>query len=108
MTVSSLLIENIATFLNSDQIMKGGKMNNSVSTTQGNKSSNVFVIMVLTFIYIMIKGVIVYILYNMLVPKLIYSLSKDRSVEDVQNNFKPITYIESVLVVILFNTLFSM
>ena len=108
MTVSSLLIENIATFLNSNQIMKGGKMNNSVMNTQGNKSSNVFIIMVLTFIYIMIKGVIVYILYNMLVPRLIYSLSKDRSVEDVQNNFKPITYIESVLVVILFNTLFSM
>ena len=108
MTISSLLIENIATFLNSDQIMKGGKMNNSGTTIQGNKTSNVFVIMVITFIYILIKGIIVYILYNMLVPKLIYSLSKDRSVEDVQNNFKPITYIESILVVILFNTLFSM
>ena len=108
MTVSSLLIENIATFLNSDQIMKGGKMNNTGVSSQGGKTSNVFLIMVITFIYIMIKGFIVYILYNMLVPRLIYSLSKDRSVEDVQNNFKPITYIESVLVVILFNTLFSM
>ena len=108
MTVSSLLIKNIATFLNSDQIMKGGKMNNSIVSSQGNKKSNVFLIMIITFIYIIIKGFIVYILYNMLVPRLIYSLSKDRSVEDVQNNFKPITYIESILIVILFNTLFSM
>ena len=104
MTISSLFIENIINYLYSDNVMKGGKLNNNQTTNK----NNIFLIMILTFIYILIKGLIVYILYNILVPKLMYSLSKDKTMDEIMKNFKELTYIECVLLVILFNTLFSM
>ena len=40
-------------------------------------------------------------------PKLIYSLSENKTLEMTEINFKPISFSESILLVIFTNTLFS-
>lgn len=103
MTVSSMLIQNIVDLYTSYNIMKGGKNMNSIKP----KETNFFILLLIILIYLLIKGLIVYIAYNYMVPKLMYSLSK-KTMEEIKNEFRPITYTESILLVILFNTLFSM
>jgi len=85
----------------SNSIMSGGKpMTNNI------KTPGVISLFLIVLLLLLIKGFIVYVLYNYLVPEIIYSLS-NKSKEDIENNFKPITFIQSILLVILFNTLFS-
>jgi hypothetical protein len=103
MTVSSILIQNIVDLYTSYPIMKGGKNMNSIKP----KETNFFILLMIILIYLLIKGLIVYIVYNYMVPKLMYSLSK-KTMEEIKNEFRPISYTESILLVILFNTLFSM
>jgi hypothetical protein len=112
MTLLTYLFDNIPDIFNltsgitsntSSSIMKGGKLEQSVT-----RRKNPFMILLIILFMILLKGLIVYLLYNNLVPKLIYSLSSDnRSLEDIMNNFKPLSYSESILLVILFNTLFT-
>jgi hypothetical protein len=106
MTTTQLLIQNLSELLSASTVLKGGQIMNNSS----NKSSVLIYSFILILIALIIKGFIVYILYNYLVPKLIYSLSssvKPTSFEYIENNFKNLTFGESILLVIFFNTLFS-
>jgi cytochrome b subunit of formate dehydrogenase len=104
MTVTTLLVKNIAELFSMSSLMQGGKMNSSMNN---GKQKNIFVIILILLILLLIKGLIVYLLYNFMIPKLIYSFSENKSLEIIESNFKPISFSESVLLVILFNVLFS-
>jgi hypothetical protein len=105
MTFTNILIDNIPDIFNiTSSVMKGGK---SMETYRPLRRDP-FMVFIIILLMILLKGLIVYLLYNNLVPKLIYSLSNDyRTQEDIINNFKTLTYSESILLVILFNTLFT-
>jgi hypothetical protein len=85
--------------------MDGGKSNNNINYS--NKQKNVLISLLLILFVILLKGTIVYLLYNFLVPKIIYSFSENKSLEIIESNFKTISFSESVLLVILTNTLFT-
>jgi len=98
--VLNFFINNMMNKINSSNlIMNGGKQNII-------KIPSMFELFLFALLLLLIKGFIVYILYNYLVPEIIYSLSS-KSKEDIENDFKPITFMQSILLVILFNTLFS-
>ena len=102
MSITSFFIQNIAELFTISNSMNGGKMN-----IQNNKEK-FFLISLVGYLFILIlKGIIVYFLYNLLVPKLIYSLSDNKSLDMIQNNFKEISFPEAVLLVIFTNTLFG-
>ena len=108
---TSFLIQNIAELYTMSSYMQGGKLNKNNIQIDGinyaNKQKNILISLLMILFAILLKGVIVYLLYNFLVPKIIYSLSENKSLEIIESNFKPITFSESVLLVILTNTLFS-
>jgi len=107
MSASQLLIQNLTELISTSSNLTGG---NKMMNMQQNKSSVFFYSFLLILIVLIIKGFIVYIIYNFLIPKLVYSLSSMTdpvSLENAENNFRKITFGESILVVILFNTLFS-
>jgi len=107
MSATQLLIKNLTELLSSSSSAHIGGTN----ITNGDaKASILLYSLILILISILIKGYIVYLLYNFLVPKLIYSLSSSinpRSLEMIENNFKTLTFGECILLVIFFNTLFS-
>jgi len=108
MSATTLLVQNIADLFSMSSIMQGGKMNNSINGTMYNgKQKNILMIILMLLILLLIKGLIVYLLYNFMIPKLIYSFSENKSLEIIESNFKTISFTESVLLVILFNVLFS-
>lgn len=112
MTATTLLVQNIADLFSMSSIMQGGKMNNSMnngmnSAIYNGKQKNILMIILMLLILLLVKGLIVYLLYNFMMPKIIYSLSENKSLEIIESNFKPISFTESVLLVILFNVLFS-
>lgn len=74
-------------------------------TSKQDSSGMVFL---LALIAIFIKGLIVYLGYNLLIPKLMYSLNvhPGKTLADYENNFRPLNYWECVVLVILTNTLF--
>jgi hypothetical protein len=94
--VLNLLAQNIVSS------MSGGSKNNNISN-----KPNFFTVMLITLLLILVKGFIVYLAYNLIMPKIIYSVSKDRTLEDIEDNFRPLSYFESVIFAILTNTLFS-
>ena len=104
MTVTTLLVQNIAELFSMSSLMQGGKMNNNMNN---NKQKNILIIILMLLILLLIKGLIVYLLYNFMIPKIIYSVSENKSVEIIESSFKPISVTESVLLVILFTVLFS-
>lgn len=104
MTLTSLLVKNVAELCSLSSIMNGGKMNNSIN---GQRGKNTLIIILILLIILLIKGFIVYMLYNYMMPKLLYSLSQNKSLENVESNFKPISFSESVLLVIFINVLFT-
>jgi hypothetical protein len=62
---------------------------------------------IIILISIFIKGLIVYLGYNLLMPKLMFSVAgAGKTLEDIENNFRPLNYWESVILLILTNTLF--
>ncbi len=73
------------------------------------KKVNQFQIFIILVILLLIKGLLVYLIYNMLMPKILYSLStkKDKNIMEITNNFRELTYFECLMLVILTNTLFS-
>ena len=103
---AGFLIQNMAELFTMSSSMNGGKMNNSNSSMYSTKQTNVLIILLMTLIAILLKGLIVYLLYNFMAPKIIYSLSENKTLEIIESNFKPISFSESVLLVILTNTLF--
>lgn len=101
------LIENMVDMLVYSNIMYGGGNKNGMVSPYESKQKNIlFTILILLFV-LLINGLIIYLLYNMLVPKIMYSLSENKSLDIIEANFKPITYMESVLLVIFTKTLFS-
>ena len=108
---TTFLIQNIAELYTMSSYMEGGKLNkNNIqidNINYSNKQKNILISLLMILIAILLKGIIVYLLYNFIVPKIIYSLSENKSLEIIESNFKPIAFSESVLLVILTNTLFS-
>jgi hypothetical protein len=110
MTTTSFLIQNIAELFSMPSVMTGGKMNKNLdfdSTSYATKQKNILFMLLGVLIMLLLKGLIVYLLYNFMMPKIMYSLSENKSLEIIESNFKTISFTESVLLVILFNVLFS-
>ena len=103
---TSFLIQNISELFTISSMMEGGKMNKN-SINYYDKQRNVLMSFLLVLFVILLKGIIVYFLYNFMVPNIIYSLSENKTLETIESNFKPISFSESILLVILTNTLFS-
>lgn len=107
MTNTGVLIQNIAELFAMRTVMTGGTEKNlPFNNAYTNKSNITLMVLLGTLIAILIKGLIVYLLYNFMVPKIIYSLSENKSLEIIESNFKTLSYSESILLVILTNTLF--
>jgi len=97
--MSGLMIKTLAQYLTDNNKMSGGGLKY--------KGDTQIMIFMLALISIFIKGLIVYLGYNLLMPKLMYSIAgSNKSLEDIENNFRPLNYWESVILVILTNTLF--
>jgi len=98
--MSGLMIKTLAQYLTENtNKMYGGHMKY--------KGDTQIMIFMLALISIFIKGLIVYLGYNLLMPKLMYSVAgPNKSLQDIENNFRPLNYWESVILVILTNTLF--
>jgi len=103
---STLLIHKILELYTLSSSMDGGKTNNN-NINYSYKQKNILMSLLLIFIVILLKGTIVYLLYNYLVPKIMYSLSENKSLEMIESNFRTISFTESILLVILTNTLFT-
>jgi len=108
---TTFLIQNIAELYTMSSFMQGGKINKNNTYIDNinytSKQHNILISLLMILIAILLKGIIVYLLYNFIVPKIIYSLSENKSLEIIESNFKPLSFSESVLLVILTNTLFS-
>lgn len=111
MTISTFLIQNVAELFTTNSLMNGGKIssksNIDIVNQLPSKQNFILISLFAYLIILLIKGFIVYLLYNILMPKLIYSLNQDKSLEMIELNFKPINFTESILLVIFTNTLFS-
>ncbi len=108
MTLTSLLVENFVSSISSNDIntkmVGGAAFNKNVS-----KSSGFFTLLLVVLFILLIKAVIVYIGYNFIVPRIIYSLSQEpnKSLDKIEANFKKITYLEALILSIFVSTLFS-
>ncbi len=104
MSIQSELVSLITSFVQgnrSTSSMNGGGTNN--------KLGSFLYLLVIFLILLLIKSYIVQVAYNHIMPTLIYSVDVKGQMkyEEIRNNFRPITYVEAILVVILFNMLFS-
>ena len=102
MVLSNFLIQYIVSYLTSSQIsvMEGGKLNKN--TGYSNQGSSIILVFLFSLLSLLLKGYIVYLCYNMIMPQIINSLKSGAKA----NDFVEITYMEAVLLVILTNTLF--
>ena len=66
------------------------------------KGTNVFFLVIMLLLVLIIKVVLVQWSYNKIFPLLMYNVNGD-----VNQDFKTITFTESIIVVILFNSLFQ-
>jgi hypothetical protein len=109
MTVTAFLLQNITELFAYSSLMKGGSdnVNKTLKLNVSNNQRNLFIYFIFTVFMLLLKGFIVYLSYNFVIPKIMYSISKNETLENIESNFKPITYSESLLLVILTNTLFS-
>jgi hypothetical protein len=102
MISSELMIKTLAKYLTGNNNKHIG--GNSTSKNNGSEEVMIFMLLLLT---IFINGLIVYIGYNLLMPKLIFSVSgPNKSLDEIENNFRPLNYWECVVLVILTKTLF--
>ena len=66
-------------------------------------------VMLVVLIVLLLKALIVYLCFNAVLPSIIYSLDvkqENKSLEEIKSNFRRITFVEALLLVILMNTLF--
>ena len=68
----------------------------------GMKGTNVFFLVIMFLLVLLLKVVLVQWSYNKIFPLLMYNVNGD-----VNQDFKTITFTESIIVVILFNSLFQ-
>ena len=103
MVLTNLLIENIfKSQLFQNNFMKGGNFNSQ----HNYDSTKTFYILIGMIIILLIKGLIIFILYNNFLPKILYNFS-NKSLEDIESNFRNISFFEAILLVIFTNTLFT-
>ncbi len=111
MTLTSYVVKSFFDHYATGNIMTGGGSTPSriSPSLAGVAKPNFFVIIFSLIIIILIKAFIVYLGYNYLMPKLIYSLSQDKNKnqEVIENNFKQITYVEAIVFSIFSSVLFS-
>ena len=110
MTATGFLLQNITELFAHSSLMNGGSnnLNKTLKVNVSNNQRNLLIYFIFIVFMLLLKGFIVYLSYNFIVPKIMYSISKNDNLENIESNFKPITYSESLLLVILTNTLFSM
>jgi hypothetical protein len=77
------------------------KMAGGATTTASESSGNGFMLFLITLCLFLIKVLLVMISYNIVVPQVLESYSVD------MQRFRPITFVECIFLVILFNNLFS-
>jgi hypothetical protein len=77
------------------------KMIGGAAVAAEGSSGNGFMLFLITLCLFLIKVLLVMISYNIVVPRILESYSVD------MNKFRPITFLESIFLVILFNNLFS-
>lgn len=89
-----------------------GKLLGNILKKKGGAEGNVtftgfFSLLLLALFVLLFKSLLVFLAYNTVMPKLILSLSQDpkKTEADVLRNFRPITYGESIILVILFLSL---
>ena len=110
MTSTGFLLQNITELFSYSSLMKGGSdnLNKTLKVNASNNQKNLFIYFIFIIFMLLLKGFIVYLSYNFIIPKIMYSISKNETLENIELNFKPLTYSESLLLVVLTNTLFSM
>ncbi len=102
MSIESELSKSLLNFFK-PKCMNGGSISNNPSF------SSFFLIFIVFLILLLIKAFIVQIAYNAVMPSILYSLDvkNKSSFEEIKSNFRNISFIESLLLVILFNLLFN-
>jgi hypothetical protein len=103
--MTSLLAEH---FVNSVLPTSSGNMTGGVrSMNQASSPSRFFALLLVFLIIILIKSYIVYLGYNYIMPRIIFSLNQDKSSspQEVMSKFRPITFTESIILTIFANTL---
>lgn len=101
--MTSLLAENfVNSVMPSSNIMKGG-----VRGMEGSSTGRFFALLVVFLIIILIKSYIVYLGYNYIMPRIIFSLNQEKasSPQEVMSRFRPITFTEAIILTIFANTL---
>jgi hypothetical protein len=82
-------------------LIGGGLISKSISSD--NVGSNFLYLFGMSFLLLLIKGVLVQITYNYMTPKLVNNINSNYNFK----NFKTLNLIEAILIVILFNNLFN-
>jgi hypothetical protein len=82
-------------------LIGGGLISKSISSD--NFGSNFLYLFGMSFLLLLIKGVLVQITYNYMTPKLVNNINSNYNFK----NFKTLNLIEAILIVILFNNLFN-
>ncbi len=104
MTMTSLLAENfVNSMMPSSKAMTGGVR----GMGEGSSIGRFFALLFVFLIIILIKSYIVYLGYNYIMPRVIFSLNQDKSStpQEVMSRFRPITFIEAIILTIFANTL---
>jgi hypothetical protein len=82
-------------------ILVGGGL---IPRSMGKDTSTTFLgLMLLGLVILLIKGILVMLTYNIMMPKMMYNYNSQYNV----NEFRRMNLIEAILMVILFNNLFS-
>jgi Tfp pilus assembly protein PilO len=104
MTLTSLVVENFVNSISSNSLKYGGAKGMNVQSPP-----SMFMLLFVLLLIILIKAFIVYLGYNFIVPKLMYSLSQEenKSLMKIQSKFRPITFVEAIILSIFTSTLFS-
>lgn len=104
MTMTSLLAENfVNSMMHSSKAMTGGVR----GMGEGSSIGRFFALLFVFLIIILIKSYIIYLGYNYIMPRVIFSLNQDKSStpQEVMSRFRPITFIEAIILTIFANTL---
>lgn len=105
MTMTSLLAENFVNSVISKTNMTGGVR----GMGQESSPARFFALLLVFLIIILIKSYIIYLGFNYIMPRIIFSLNQDKtsSPQEVMSKFRPITFIEAIILTIFTNTLFG-
>ena len=84
-------------------LLKSVLMGGAVKKMQTGNTGNMFLFLFIVIVDLFIRTLVVNIAYNMLIPKLIATTSSNP--EKVLSNFRPLTFWESLLLIILVSSL---